>query len=85
MEATQAAMAHATDSLGYAALKEKQMMVVHSFIGGKDIFGVLPTGYGKSLCYACLAALLLRGHLVIVQPFNMWSNRGALTESSSIM
>ena len=26
----------------------------HKFHHGKGCFGVLPTGYGKSLCYACL-------------------------------
>ena len=41
-------------ALGYNQLKEKQVEVVEKFLSGHDIFGVLPTGYGKSLCYACL-------------------------------
>ena len=24
------------------------------FVNGRDMFAVLPTGYGKTLCYACL-------------------------------
>ena len=28
--------------------------MVREFLGGKDVFGALPIGYGKSLCYAVL-------------------------------
>ena len=30
------------------------MDVIISVVKGEDVFGVLPTEYGKSLCYACL-------------------------------
>ena len=40
--------------LGYQSLREKQEEVIVKLVQGKDVFGVLPTGYGKSLCYACL-------------------------------
>ena len=45
-------------SLGYPALKLEQLSMLRSFVCGKDVFGVLPTGFGKSLCYACLPAIL---------------------------
>ncbi len=39
--------------LGYPlGLKKEQLDVVVAFMSGKDVFAVLPTGYGKSLCYA---------------------------------
>ena len=44
----------AVQQLGYTATKEHQRTVVEGLVGGKDVFGILPTGYGKSLCYACL-------------------------------
>ena len=40
--------------LGYSNLKELQMAVIVSFVMGCDVFGILPTGYGKTLCYQCL-------------------------------
>ena len=43
-------------SLGYSILKNEQYAVIKSFVLGSDVFGVLPTGYGKTLCYACLPA-----------------------------
>ena len=40
--------------MGYTALKEEQRLVISEFMSGRDVFAVLPTGYGKSLCFACL-------------------------------
>ena len=45
----------AAQNLGYLSLKEEQREVITNFVQGKDVFAVLPTGFGKSLCYACLA------------------------------
>eukprot|EP00731_Ephydatia_muelleri_P002966 Em0001g2966a len=47
----------AAQALGYSSLKEHQIEVVLAVAGGRDVFAVLPTGYGKSLCYACLPGL----------------------------
>ena len=41
-------------SLGYSSLREQQKDVVTNFVAGSDVFAILPTGYSKSLCYACL-------------------------------
>ena len=46
----------AARTLGYPSLKPEQEKVLSEFIGGKDVFVSLPTGFGKSLCreYAVL-------------------------------
>ena len=44
----------AARELGYANLKPEQLDVVEAFVKGHDVFGMLPTGYGKSLCFGCL-------------------------------
>ena len=48
------AATHAAAKLGYQGLKEEQLEVLIAFLSGRDVFAVLPTGFGKSLCYACL-------------------------------
>ena len=44
----------AASSSGYPTLKPEQKRVLKAFVEGRDIFVSLPTGYGKSLCYALL-------------------------------
>ena len=47
----------AVSQLGWEKLKELQLKAITAFVAGQDIFAVLPTDYGKSLCYACLPLL----------------------------
>jgi ATP-dependent DNA helicase RecQ len=43
------------EKLGYhGGLKPLQLKIVDAVVRGDDVFGILPTGYGKSLCYTCL-------------------------------
>ena len=40
--------------LGFEKLRKEQDRVVRAFVAGRDVFAALPTGYGKSLCFALL-------------------------------
>ena len=47
----------ASVSFGYNELKVEQHKALKAFVEGRDVFVALPTGYGKSLCYALLPAI----------------------------
>ena len=49
------AITNSVKGLGYIQLKDEQFKIVKRFLSRNDVFGVLPTGYGKSVCYACLS------------------------------
>lgn len=53
--------------LGYASLKPKQVDLINCFIRKEDCIGVLPTGYGKSICYI-LPYLLKKRNVIVISP-----------------
>ena len=49
----------AAEKLGYYNIHPNQHKAVKAFLEGNDVFLSLPTGSGKSLCYAILPLLLM--------------------------
>ena len=43
----------AAKALGFD-IKQEQLEVVVKFAMGRDVFAIIPTGFGKTLCYQCL-------------------------------
>ena len=52
---------------GFEEFREFQEEAINTLLKRKDLFMILPTGGGKSLCYQ-LPALLLRGMAVVISP-----------------
>ena len=76
-EMAEKAITRIIQKLGYSQLKPEQLKVIVEFICGKDVFAVMPTGFGKTLCYACLPLVfdeLTHGRapsiILVVTPLN---------------
>ena len=57
----------AAAQLGYPTIKDEQREAMKEFLNGRDVFVALPTGFGKSLCYA---VLLLAFNSLLGRPSN---------------
>ena len=67
-ETTAERIAEAADRLfGWDELRPAQTEAIESVLGGRDTFGIMPTGYGKSAIYQ-VAGALLDGPTVVVSP-----------------
>lgn len=52
---------------GFDELKDKQYDIINNFLDKKDVVGLLPTGYGKSLTYL-LPPLIKKKAILIISP-----------------
>ena len=71
--AIETALSNAVLKLGYPALRPHQKTAITSFVQGRDVFVCLPTGSGKSLCFAILPEMFnqlssLHGIVLVVSP-----------------
>jgi superfamily II DNA helicase RecQ len=52
---------------GNATFRPHQLYIINLVLASKDVFVIMPTGGGKSLCYA-LPAVLSKGVTVVISP-----------------
>ena len=55
------------ETFGFSTFRENQLEIIQAVLHNKDVFAVMPTGGGKSLCYQ-LPALLLAGTCIVISP-----------------
>lgn len=52
---------------GYDTFREGQEPLIDAILSGRDVFGIMPTGSGKSLCFQ-IPALMMEGITLVISP-----------------
>lgn len=52
---------------GYDTFREGQEPLIDGILSGRDVFGIMPTGSGKSLCFQ-IPALMMNGITLVISP-----------------
>ncbi len=52
---------------GFDSLKPEQAEIIDSVLSNKDTIGLLPTGFGKSICFS-IPSLLMDGITIVITP-----------------
>src|SRR5579859_3393644 len=67
IEAEDSALETLSRVFGYASFRSPQDRIVRAVLDGRDVFVLMPTGGGKSICYQ-VPALVKEGTAVVVSP-----------------
>ena len=52
---------------GYSTFRQGQEPLIDGILTGRDVFGIMPTGSGKSLCFQ-IPALMMEGITLVISP-----------------
>lgn len=52
---------------GYGEFRQGQEKIIDAILQGRDAFGIMPTGAGKSVCFQ-VPAILLKGVTIVISP-----------------
>ena len=52
---------------GYNSFRPGQMNIIFNILSKKDVFCIMPTGAGKSICYQ-IPALIMNGVTLVISP-----------------